>query len=609
MEEFLYLEADEEITSVIDKLKGLESKSVGLVAPKGSMIAQSLVSLKLLQKEAKKQSKQIAIVTSDEVGRNLAAQVGLDVYADVKSTKPLEISSDPGSLSKEPIEIDMRDDESDKSKKSESKSEKESQEEGPIEEEKLPKDFTIHRYDEEKPAEPEGEGSAEHSESVGLAQHSEKEGGIGAGNHSGEGFVKRPVGDRVNYEDRHELENSRPIRYQDVKREMQKDKKPFRAKPYVLAGLGVLGVGIAVLFADLLFAKLTVNLKIDAEPITQTVEIKVEKERPKADFDAGLIPGVQIVKEKDVETDVESSGEKNIGEKAKGIITFKNEAGVDEVIASGSSVKSSSAVEFVLDSEVIIPKASLNSAGDKVLGQASGAITAKEPGSQGNMPSSTTYAIIGKSKISASGSTAGGVTKKVKVVTKADIERGKRELQNRNSDSLVQESKADKTKMFLDDAGNIELSDYQTTKNIDDEADKFVAKGKLRYTTLAFSFDDLKEASVKQVEKTLDSAKGLVTTESDEISPLVKDNQMNIGLMVLSSEVKSHVGPKIDMKQKAMSWRMKPIKRIKDSISEIDGVELGDIELAPKWALPIAPIINKNIKINVEYSPKTDSGD
>jgi len=107
-------------------------------------------------------------------------------------------------------------------------------------------------------------------------------------------------------------------------------------------------------------------------------------------------------------------------------------------------------VEFTLDSEVTVPKASLNSNGDKVLGQASGAITAKDPGSQGNMNASTTYAIIGKSKITASGSTSGGITKKVKIVTKNDIERGKKELQNKNADSLVKDVESDKTKTFLD---------------------------------------------------------------------------------------------------------------------------------------------------------------
>jgi|GEM_PF-871133 len=611
MEEFLYLEADEEITSVIDKLKGLESKSVGLVAPKGSMIAQSLVSLKLLQKEANKQSKQIAIVTSDEVGRNLAAQVGLDVYADVKSTKPLDISSDPGSLSKEPIEIDIRDEGKGEPRKSKSEGVKETSQTEPVEEEKLPKDFTIHRYDEKEDVEDINAATQEiEAEEESIEPEKSETVASVVPEHIGKSeneFVKRPVGDLKDYSKRQEIEDSRPIRYQDIKQEKTRDRKVIKAKPYVLGILGIIVLASLVLLADLLFAKLTVNLKVEADSIDKTVEVKVEKDRPKSDLDAGIIPGIQVVKEKDVEASIDSTGEKDLGEKAKGIIAFKNESGTDEKILAGSSVRSSSSVEFTLDSEVTVPKASLNSDGDKVLGQASGAITAKEPGTQGNMAASTTYAVVGKSKISASGATTGGVTRKVKIVTKSDIERGKRELQNKNSDALIEEAKSDKTKVFLDDAGSIELSDYQASKNVNDEADKFVAKGKLRYTTLVFSSDDLKEASIKQVEKTLDQEKGLVTTDSDKISPSIKENQINIGALLLNSQVLSHVGPKIDMKQQAMSWRMKPIKKIKEIAGAIQGVELGSIDLSPQWALPVAPIINKNIKINVEYSPKTDS--
>lgn len=608
MEEFLYLEADEEITSVIDKLKGLESKSVGLVAPKGSMIAQSLVSLKLLQKEAKRLGKQIAVVTSDEVGRNLASRVGLDVYADVKSSKPLNIDPGDDGLSKDPIEIDMREKGVDSKEKTSGPQDQGSVK--PVAEEEdhapLPKDFTLHRYDEaanESLQEPKNEMSSEPNPSdeevvtSGVEESSEVE-----------SFVKRPVGDLSEYSRRREIEDARPVRYEEVKSANQKKKKAPKVKPYVLAVLALVVLCSLVVLVDLLFAKLTVALKVEADPIEKTVEVKAEKDRPKVDLESGTIPGFSVTKEKDVEISVDATGEKDMGEKAKGIITFKNESGVDEKLGSGTSVKSSNSVEFTLDSEVTVPKASLNSSGDKVLGQVSGAITAKDPGSQGNMNASTTYAIVGKSKITASGSTSGGITKKVKVVTKNDIERGKKELQNKNADSLINDVKSDKTKTFLDEAGNLELLDYQANKNAGDEAGKFVAKGKLRYTTLAFADSDLKEAATKQVEKTLEDEKGLVATDSDKFEPSLKENQINIGTLLLSVKVTSHVGPKIDMKKQAMSWRMKPIKTVKQIVSEVKGVEVGSIELQPRWALPIAPIINKNIKINVEYSPKSNSG-
>ena len=49
MDEIIYLELDEEIPSVIDKMKNLSGKSVALVIPKGASIIQSVINLKILK--------------------------------------------------------------------------------------------------------------------------------------------------------------------------------------------------------------------------------------------------------------------------------------------------------------------------------------------------------------------------------------------------------------------------------------------------------------------------------------------------------------------------------------------------------------------------------
>src|SRR3989339_2194439 len=143
MEEILYLEADEEITSVVDKLKGLEAPSIGLVVPKGSTIAQSLVSLRLIKKEAEKLKKDISIITSDEVGRNLAAQADLPVFADVKSRTPIDVNQLEKAPENEQIEIDM----SVGTASETAKKGKETKEVVEPEEE-LPEGLSVHRYDE-----------------------------------------------------------------------------------------------------------------------------------------------------------------------------------------------------------------------------------------------------------------------------------------------------------------------------------------------------------------------------------------------------------------------------------------------------------------------------
>lgn len=76
----LYLEIDDEVTSVFDRMKQLKMNDVYLVVPKQAILLQSLVNLKILKSHAERAGKNIALVTNDSNGIHLAQQVGLPVY-------------------------------------------------------------------------------------------------------------------------------------------------------------------------------------------------------------------------------------------------------------------------------------------------------------------------------------------------------------------------------------------------------------------------------------------------------------------------------------------------------------------------------------------------
>ena len=88
MDEFLFIEVDEEITSIIERLHNITSRNIGLVVPRGATIMQSVVNLKLIHSEAKKNGKSVAVVTQDKIGRNLAAQIGLTVMTTPSKLPP-----------------------------------------------------------------------------------------------------------------------------------------------------------------------------------------------------------------------------------------------------------------------------------------------------------------------------------------------------------------------------------------------------------------------------------------------------------------------------------------------------------------------------------------
>ena len=53
MNSYFYVDTDDEITSVIGKLRGEKAEEIFLVVPKRALIAQSLVNLRLLDKDRK----------------------------------------------------------------------------------------------------------------------------------------------------------------------------------------------------------------------------------------------------------------------------------------------------------------------------------------------------------------------------------------------------------------------------------------------------------------------------------------------------------------------------------------------------------------------------
>jgi hypothetical protein len=79
----IYLEVDEDITSAIDKLTKSTSKSIQMVTAKRSTLFQSVINLKLLQKAAKEEGKQLVLVTGDRVATNLAGRLGVLVATQV----------------------------------------------------------------------------------------------------------------------------------------------------------------------------------------------------------------------------------------------------------------------------------------------------------------------------------------------------------------------------------------------------------------------------------------------------------------------------------------------------------------------------------------------
>ncbi len=84
-QEKLYIDVDEEITTVVDRLRHSPAQSVAVVVPQRAVLLQSIVNLKLLGREAKKLGKELVLMTKDEEGIVFASRAGIEVQPFVGS--------------------------------------------------------------------------------------------------------------------------------------------------------------------------------------------------------------------------------------------------------------------------------------------------------------------------------------------------------------------------------------------------------------------------------------------------------------------------------------------------------------------------------------------
>jgi hypothetical protein len=87
----IYLDANADIASTLNKLSRLEAEEIVLVVPKGSVLFHSLVNLKIIKAEADGLGKQLILVTTDVRGRVMAER------ANITTSEDLDLPEESGS--------------------------------------------------------------------------------------------------------------------------------------------------------------------------------------------------------------------------------------------------------------------------------------------------------------------------------------------------------------------------------------------------------------------------------------------------------------------------------------------------------------------------------
>jgi hypothetical protein len=374
----VYVDVDDEITGIIDKVRSSGHQIVALVIPKRSAVLQSIVNMKLLKRTADGAKKNIVLITSDEGLLPLAGNVGIHVARNLQS-RP-EIPPPPSLSSSRP------DDE---------------------------------------------------EESVNMAGDDIDEPVIDKRKTLGELSGAAAADDAAI-----ELDNSGDEPEQaadDSGKKKKKDKKAKKDKAlmvpnfnrfrtWILIGVGIIVILIIVIiFAMTTLPKAAITVNTNSQSVASNLQLTLSSTASSVDPTTETIPAQSAQSQKSYSGTASATGQQNNGQKATGTVTLSlNDCSQPSVTIPAGTGISSNNLTFITQSSVTLNSVQVGQNCDNSKFQnfssASVGVTAQNGGSNYNIQPSS-FTVPGISNVSGSSSQAfsGGTDDITQIVSATDI--------------------------------------------------------------------------------------------------------------------------------------------------------------------------------------------
>lgn len=576
MNEIIYLETDEEITSLIDRLRAAEKDALSLVVPRGSTIAQSIVNLKLLKKSAEGMGKEVSLVTSDRIARNLASQIGLTVFSKVSEAE----SAKPAAKDSVPAEAVPANSEFKVNSYYRNKDKDEVEDLGPDKTEENKDKEDIKQELEEIKSKPSEEDREEPSRA--------------------EGFQKKSV-EEIKHKPVQKASDSKPS-VAEKKIHGHGSKKAI----IIISSICVVLL-LAVTYLFLPYAKISMQVK--SEDFDLEKEVIIDRSATSIDKSALVMPAVTMIVEKEMAKTYPATGKKEIGEKAKGTIVVSNAWDNNSVTLAKGTKFSSGGKTFVSLAGVTVEGVK-TVAGNNVPGTAEVSVEAEQSGESYNIaPSNFTISgiplekqqyIKGKS----SAAMSGGTTKTLVFVSAEDIAKAKDEVEQ---DALAEarlelNTKAEQDKKIIfSDAVASEIVTSVSTKKTDDEAENFDYAVKAKITADSVVDSDLRGLMVELASSTLPPDKMLLNSEKSTVAnEAVSVNKEN-GVIKVKSMFKGKIGQRIEPKAAQKLIKNKNISKTKSILENTYAATNVDVSIWPKF-FKWTPLLGNRVKITFDYA-------
>ena len=552
--ETLYVDVDDEITAIIDKLTTAKGTIIALVLPKRATVLQSVVNMKLLKRTAETAGKNLVLVTSEASLLPLAGMVGLHV-AETPSSRPV-IPPAPDQPSEEPESVEEPLDISDNSGTPEN--------------------------------EPEGDFDPDAASATPVGVLAGAAGVAGAAavaagaNEPDEEVVLDDVAEAA------DGVTSKP----DVTpvKKNKKLKVPNFDKFRLRIVLGVLGLVALIalwIVATKVLPSATITIQTDSEAIKTNLNLTLDTTAKAVDADSGIVPAVAQATQKTYTQQVPASGEQNNGDKATGTVTFTatqcapNISQKPDPIPAGSSVTSNGHT-YITQIKATYTFDSFTSGSCALYSTDEVAITALKPGSAYNLGSNAKFTGAGIG----TGTATGGTDNIVKVVSQGDIDSAKAKINAQDTGPVKQDLQSGlKAKGLMPVPSTFVTGDQKVTTSASagTAADSVTVTAVVPYTMLGIKQSDLQTLVTANVNDQIDKDKQVITDDGTKAAIFTQQTAATATSAVVNVKVVSVAGPELKPEELKQQAAGKKAGDIKELIGGLPGVTDVQVKFSPFW--------------------------
>ena len=537
----IYIDVEDDITTIISKIKASKERIIALVPPRRIGVLQSAVNIRLLARAATSADKRIVLITNDSVLIGLAASAKIPIAKTLQS-KP-EIAEIP-----------------------------------------------VLKVDDDNDNDVIDGGKLAVGDMADSAKRSKKS--------DEDSVVDNAIAD-ANKKESKGLDSLKKM----VKKPKVPDFNTFRKK-FLLIGGGALLLIVFLVWAIWFAPRATVviSAKTTSMTVSDTVGLN---ETAATNVKSNIIKPIKKELTKEVSVEFSATGKKNVGEKATGVVVFSNSSSSSVTISAGTILKNSGLSYTLNSSVTVPGATlGWSCPGYKCSGSASGAITASEGGAQYNAATGRMSISVDDISASLRSATSGGTDKTATVVTAGDIESAKSKLSEKKIDGLKEQllSSFGDSATVITESYVENRSDPSSSVAVDGEATGAVTlKSTITASALAIDKNELKNFVEAKLKEEISGKKSqrIYDNGVNKVAFSQFSRAHNVQTVRLTTNGK--VGPDIKEANVKDQAKGKSYGEVQSAIESIEGVEDVDVKFSPFWVKSVPKDINK---INVEFKIK-----